>query len=179
MAQKKAAESFIAGILAKIEEMTLFLNPIANSYERFGSFEAPLHISWSHQNRSQLVRIPAAQGEFSRMELRSPDPSANPYIAFALLINAGLDGINDNLELPDPVNLNLYKASEADLKDIKTLPKSFGDAIEIVKNSAFVKKMLGESMLSKFIEIKMLENTEFNAASNKWEFFSDRYFRFI
>lgn len=179
MAQKKVAENFIAGILAKIKEMTLFLNPIANSYERFGSFEAPLHISWSHQNRSQLVRIPATQGEFSRMELRSPDPSANPYLAFALLINAGLDGIDEDLKLSDPVNLNLYKASESELHRLKTLPTSLGMAIEIAQNSAFVKKVMGESLLSKYIEIKKQENTEFMAAPNKWEFYTDRYFKSI
>jgi glutamine synthetase len=179
LAEKKITQNFIAGILDKIEEMTLFLNPIANSYERFGSFEAPLYISWSHQNRSQLVRIPAAQGEFSRMELRSPDPAANPYLAFALLINAGLDGIDKNLELSEPVNINLYKASEADLKDLKALPTSLGKAVEIAENSAFVKKVLGESMLLKYIELKRNENTEFLAASNKWEFYSGRYFKFV
>ena len=84
------AESFIAGILSRTPEITLFLNPLANSYERFGEFEAPKYVSWSHQNRSQLIRIPAASGEKVRMELRSPDPSLNPYLAFALILAAGL-----------------------------------------------------------------------------------------
>ena len=92
-------ESFIAGVLAKTPEITLFLNPLCNFYERFGSFEAPKYVSWSNQNRSQLVRIPAAIGKRMRMELRSPDPSANPYLAYALIMAAGLEGVERKLEL--------------------------------------------------------------------------------
>ncbi|MCL2071872.1 MAG: glutamine synthetase family protein, partial [Oscillospiraceae bacterium] len=104
------AESFIAGILDKTAEMTAFLNPIANSYERFGLFDAPKYISWSHQNRSQLIRIPAAVDEKARMELRSPDPSLNPYLAFAMIISAGLCGIENSMSLPPSVDADLYTA---------------------------------------------------------------------
>ena len=98
----------IAGILANVRSMTAFLNPTENSYRRLGQRKAPAYISWSPENRSQLVRIPAAVGEYRRAELRSPDPTANPYIAFALMIYAALDGIKNNLELPKPANINLF-----------------------------------------------------------------------
>ena len=92
--------------------MTLFLNPLENSYERFGQNKAPLYISWSKENRSQLVRVPAALGEYQRVELRSPDPSTNTYLAFALIIYAVLDGIRNKTELPAPADINLYRADK-------------------------------------------------------------------
>ena len=100
----------MAGVLDHIREITVFLNPLTNSYARFGAFEAPRYLSWSHQNRSQLIRIPAATGAQSRMELRSPDPSCNPHLAFAMLLQAGLDGIRRELPLCPAVDLNLYDA---------------------------------------------------------------------
>ncbi|MBR3400955.1 MAG: glutamine synthetase, partial [Parasporobacterium sp.] len=100
----------MAGILEHIREMTLFLNPMKESYQRFGFHKAPKYISWSSENRSQLIRIPAAFGEYRRCELRSPDPCANPYLAYALLIYAGIDGIRNKLALPDPADLNLFTA---------------------------------------------------------------------
>ena len=103
----------VAGVLDKVADMTVFLNPVAESYTRFGGHKAPKYISWSHENRSQLVRIPAAAGEYRRAELRSPDPTANPYLAFALMIRAGLYGIDRELALPAPANLNLFQADEA------------------------------------------------------------------
>lgn len=102
----------IAGILDNICDMTIFLNTTEESYERFGSNKAPRYISWSSENRSQLVRIPAAMGEYRRAELRSPDPFCNPYLAFALVIWAGLDGINKKTVLPPATDINLYKASK-------------------------------------------------------------------
>jgi len=176
---KSTAESFIAGVLRRIKEITLFLNPLANSYDRFGCFEAPLYISWSHQNRSQLIRIPAAEGDFSRMELRSPDPSSNPYIAFALLINAGLDGIEGKSALPAPMNIDIYKSTDDELKGLDSLPQSFKEAIEHAENSVFVKNTLGKSMLNKYIDIKKAENTEFQAAQNKWDFYCAKYFKTV
>ena len=99
----------IAGVLDKADQMTAFLNPSENSYERFGQNKAPKYVSWSSENRSQLVRIPAAIGEYRRAELRSPDPTANPYLAFTLMIYAGLYGINHKLDLPPVADFNLYK----------------------------------------------------------------------
>ena len=114
----------IAGILDKIQEMTLFFNPKDESYSRFGGNKAPRYISWSAENRSQLIRIPAAQGEYCRAELRSPDNLANPYLSFALLIHAGLYGINNRLALPDPVNENLQNADPEIIRNLRKLPET-------------------------------------------------------
>ena len=173
------AESFIAGILAKTPEITLFLNPLANSYERFGKFEAPKYVSWSHQNRSQLVRIPAATGEKVRMELRSPDPSLNPYLAFALIIAAGLDGIENNLTLPPAVDADLYTADKSVTKDLALLPDSLDKAITLAGKSVFVKNVLGEELLLKYLEIKKTEAGDFSAARDKAGFYKERYFNII
>ena len=173
------AESFIAGILAKAQEITLFLNPLANSYERLGKFEAPKYVSWSHQNRSQLVRIPAAAGEKVRMELRSPDPSLNPYLAFALILSAGLDGIERSMALPPAVDADLYTADKNITKDLALLPDSFEKAIELAEKSAFVKSVLGEELLSKYLEIKKLEAVDFAATKDKTAFYKERYFNAI
>ena len=100
----------ISGILDKIREISLFLNPSENSYERLGSFKAPKYVSWSIENRSQLIRIPAAVENFKRLELRSPDPTSNPYIGFALLIYACIEGLDGHLPLPEPADINFYTA---------------------------------------------------------------------
>jgi len=170
------AESFIAGILAKTPEITIFLNPLANSYERFGKFEAPAYVSWSHQNRSQLIRIPAALGEKVRMELRSPDPSMNPYLSFALIIAAGLDGIESKMVLPPAVNSDLYTADESILKKLTPLPPNMDEAIRLAENSSFVRNLLGDELVSKYLSIKKKEAEDFSAVSNKAEFYYKRYF---
>ena len=125
-----------------IREMTAFLNSSEESYKRLGEKKAPKYITWSHQNRSQLIRIPAAQGEYKRMELRSPDPGANPYVAFALLIYAGLDGIEKNMQLPEPVDRNLFTADREVTRNLEVLPKSYAQALEIARNSEFIRKVL-------------------------------------
>ena len=137
----------IAGILDKVEDMTIFLNPTENSYQRFGINKAPQYISWSSENRSQLVRVPAAIGEYRRAELRSPDPSANTYLAFALIIYAILDGIQNKLELPTPADINLYKADEATLANFRQLPKDFRAACVVAANSDFIKKHIPKTIL--------------------------------
>ena len=173
------AESFIAGILQKTPEITLFLNPLTNSYQRLGKFEAPKYISWSYQNRSQLVRIPAAIGEKVRIELRSPDPTVNPYLAFALIIGAGLDGIEKALPLPPAVNVDLYKANESITNELMSLPDSLDRAIEIAESSEFVKSVIGEEMLFKYIAIKKEEAASYHEAEDKEKFYKDRYFRYV
>jgi len=175
----KVAESFIAGILEKTPEMTMFLNPSANSYERFGKDEAPQYVSWSHQNRSQLIRIPAAMGEKVRMELRSPDPSVNPYLAFALILSAGLDGIENELSLADAVDVDLYEADERITNQLVSLPDSLNKAIELAHGSSFIKNTLGEEMLSKYLYIKKEEAAEFSEACDKYNFCRERYFTFL
>ena len=137
----------IAGILEKSEEMTAFLNPTENSYARFGQNKAPAYISWSSENRSQLVRVPAAIGEYRRAELRSPDPGANPYLAFALIIYAGLYGIQNKLPLPDVNNINLYKADFETLKKFKKLPENLETACKIAAESEFIKEHIPAAIL--------------------------------
>ncbi len=170
------SERFIAGILNRVREITAFLNPLTNSYARFGCCEAPKYVSWSHQNRSQLVRIPAAKGEYSRMELRSPDPSCNPYLAFALLIFAGLEGIEQHIDLGEPTNLNLYRADEMTLKSFAVLPQTLGEALKIAKESEFVRACLPQKTLEKYIAAKEREWQLYEQASDKAEFEHAFYF---
>ena len=137
----------IAGVLDKVVEMTVFLNPTENSYKRFGMDKAPGYVSWSNENRSQLVRIPAAVGEYRRAELRSPDPTANPYLAFTLLIYAALIGLEKKLDLPEAANINLYKADAETLAKFKKLPGSLCDARKAAAASEFIKEHIPASIL--------------------------------
>ncbi len=143
--------SFMAGILEHISDMTLFLNPTAQSYLRLGSHKAPQYISWSPQNRSQLIRIPAAGRGVSRVELRSPDAQANPYLAYALLIYAGLDGIERSLTPPPSADFNFFTASEKELAGYKKLPDSFAEAASATKSSEFIEKHLPPQIIKEFI----------------------------
>ncbi len=175
----KITESFIAGILEKTPEITLFLNPIINSYERFGAFEAPKYVSWSHQNRSQLVRIPAAIGEKVRMELRSPDPSINPYLAFALIIGAGIYGIENELPLPPSLDSDLYKAEDNVTRNLKTLPDTLEKAIRLAEASELVREVIDGNMLGKYLAIKKEEWNMYLEARDKARFCKEKYFKFI
>lgn len=153
------ASSFIQGILERVPELTVFLNPLSNSYRRLGAFEAPKYLTWSHQNRSQLIRIPASMGEeFNRMELRSPDPVCNPYLAFALLIHAGLDGISQKKVLCEPCNENLYEhgVTIAEL-GVKSLPLSLGEAVRLAGESQFLRQVLPAQLLSEYLQQKQRE----------------------
>ena len=140
----------MAGILEKISEMTLFLNPSESSYKRFGSHRAPKYISWSNENRSQLVRVPAAWGEYRRAELRSPDPAANPYLAFALIIHAGLYGLKNNSQLPMPADFNLYKADASVLAQFRRLPADLEDARRAASCSSFIRQIIPGSVLDSY-----------------------------
>lgn len=146
----KDAESFIAGILDRIEEITAILNPSVNSYRRLGNHEAPTSIGWSHKNRSTIIRIPASGGECARMELRSADCLCNPYLAFMLLIRAGVEGIEQEKKLGKPITHNAFLYDEGD----KHLPLTFEDAMEKLKNSTFARKVLGDLIIDKYIKIK-------------------------
>lgn len=140
----------IAGIMDKIREMTLFLNPTENSYERFGRNKAPRYISWSAENRSQLIRMPALAGGNPRAELRSPDPGANPYLAFALLIHAGLGGIAVAQPLPEAVNSNLYTADPDLLCTLQQLPGNLKDARKAARESDFIKFRIPAAILDAY-----------------------------
>ena len=128
--------------------MTVFLNPTEGSYARFGSDKAPSYISWSKENRSQLVRVPAAVGEYRRAELRSPDPMANPYLAFALMIEAGLYGIEKQLVLPEPADLNLYQADAGTLSSFRRLPQNLTVARRAAAESDFIRAHIPEGIRS-------------------------------
>ena len=140
----------IAGILEKAEEMTLFLNPCEQSYRRLGHDKAPRYVTWSAENRAQLIRVPAAIGEYRRAELRSADPTANPYIAYALLIYAGLYGIENALQLPPASDFNLYAAAAGALSSFRKLPASLYEAAAIASASAFVRAHLPESVIAAY-----------------------------
>ena len=140
----------IAGILENIESMTLFLNPCEESYRRLGHAKAPCYVTWSDENRSQLIRIPAAVGEYRRAELRSADPMTNPYIAYALLIYAGLYGIERELNLPPASDFNLYTASAEALAALRKIPGSMYEAAAIANASTFIKDHLPESVISAY-----------------------------
>lgn len=138
----------IAGVLEKAIEMTAFLNPTEKSYERLGKDKAPRYVSWSKENRSQLVRIPAAAGEYKRAELRSPDPTVNPYIAFALIIYSSLYGIRNRLKLPYVADFNLFTANEITLSRFDKLPRSLNEAKRITLDSNFIRDYIPEKILS-------------------------------
>ena len=136
----------IAGVLDKVVDMTAFLNPTERSYDRLGSNKAPRYVSWSSENRSQLVRIPAAAGHYKRAELRSPDPSVNPYIAFTLMIYSGLYGIKNSIDLPFVADFNLYTADEDLLSRFKKLPSSLKEAKAIALQSEFIRQFIPEKI---------------------------------
>lgn len=147
---EECMDFMIAGILAKVSDMTVFLNPLESSYQRFGNHKAPKYISWSSENRSQLVRVPAAVGEYRRAELRSPDPAANTYLAFALLIYASLYGIQNKLTLRNSADINLYKADANTLANFEQLPGNLSSACKIAGESTFIKEHLPAAIIDAY-----------------------------
>ena len=143
----ESSEYMIAGILDKIEAMTLFLNPTEASYKRLGHNKAPRYITWSRENRSQLIRIPAASGEYKRAELRSPDTTINPYIAFALLIRAGLNGIQNHLSLQAPATINLFRADSETTSKFKMLPADLYTAAKLASESDFINRFIPSAII--------------------------------
>jgi glutamine synthetase len=138
----KLLPNILAGILKHIEEITCFLNPVENSYNRLGSSKAPEYISWGNENRSTLIRLPSDKKE-QRLEIRSPDPQCNIYIALTLLINAAMEGIKDKLEPPAATEENLFDDAIAKNCNLKTLPKSLTEAKKIAQSSSFVQSVMG------------------------------------
>ena len=159
------AEQFIAGVLDHVKEMSAFLNPTINSYDRLGLPQAPSAISWSLHNRSNLIRLPAESGERARFELRSPDPSVNPYLAFALTIYAGLDGIEHGLTLSGPSVVS------------GELPASLSDALTLAENSRFIETALGTAITQRYITQKRDEAAAFVSSGSKPAFYAEQYFR--
>ena len=166
------AEQFIAGILKYIKEMTAITNPIVNSYKRIISgFEAPKHITWSYKNRSSLIRVPSTIQGHNRIELRSPDSMCNPYLTLALILGAGLEGINAQLSLTPALTQNAYQMSEQDLSDkkIEILPTSLNEALLYMKNSEFVRNILGEHLFQNYLIEKEKEWNDYNQTVHQWE----------
>ena len=140
-----------AGIMRRIREITLFLNPTENSYARLGEDKAPAYVSWSPQNRSQLIRIPAAVEPYRRAELRSTDASSNPYLVFTLLIYAGLEGIADELMLPEPANFDMFSAPEEILGTYERLPETLTEAKAKARTSEFVTAKLPANLIAAYL----------------------------
>lgn len=163
---------FIGGIIKHAKSITAITNPTVNSYKRLvPGYEAPVNIAWSLGNRSALIRVPNARGMSTRLEYRAPDPSCNPYLAFSVLIAAGLDGIENKILPPEPVDKNIYRLDEREREslDIKTLPKSLEEAIFEAENDPLIKEVLGEHIFKKFIKMKKKEFEEFSIYVTDWE----------
>jgi glutamine synthetase len=173
----ETAYSFLGGILEHAPALTAICNPTVNSYKRLvPGYEAPIYVAWSDVNRSALVRKPAARvPAASRIELRSPDPSSNPYLALAVMLHAGLDGIEKDLDAPDPVRENIYEFTETDREErgIETLPTTLGQAVNALKGDDVILEALGPHVSEKFVQAKTQEYTEFLASVSEWEI--DRY----
>ena len=173
----ETAHSYLAGVLEHAPAITAVADPTVNSYKRLvPGYEAPVYIAWSDRNRSALIRKPAARvPAASRIEARFPDPSCNPYLAFAALIHAGLDGIEKGLEAPDPIRENIYEFDEAKREEygIETLPSNLGEAVEALEEDEVVMNALGDHIGEKFVEAKTQEFEEYLVDVSDWEL--DRY----
>ncbi|MHC4462449.1 MAG: type I glutamate--ammonia ligase [Planctomycetota bacterium] len=171
----KVAYNFIAGQIKHIKAMCAILCPTVNSYKRLVSgFEAPVYITWAAMNRSALLRVPKwfkTKQEAARIELRCPDPSCNPYLAFAVMLKAGLDGIKNKLEPPEPVEENIYQLDDESLanKNIAVLPTSLLEALEALKNDELMQEVLGEHLFERYIDVKTKEWDEFKKQVTGWE----------
>lgn len=175
----RLAYYFMGGQLEHIREMAAILCPTVNSYKRLvRGYEAPVYICWAQRNRSALIRVPRyskGREKSTRLELRCPDPSCNPYLAFAVMLAAGLEGINKKIEPPNPVEEDVYGFDNGKLAKfyIKTLPVDLGEAIEEFEKSKFMKETLGEHVFNKYINIKKTEWDEYQKSVTDWEL--DRY----
>jgi glutamine synthetase len=171
------AKQFIAGQLHHAAGMCLVLAPLVNSYKRLvRGFEAPVFVSWARTNRGALIRVPhVGRPEVTRVELRSPDPSCNPYLAFAVMLRCGLDGIERRLTLPPPVEEALYGFDEVELerRNVGLLPDNLKDAITALEADELVLDALGDTLAERFLEVKRLEWNEYRAQVTPWEV--DRY----
>lgn len=166
------ARQFLAGILHHAPAFTAICNPIVNSYKRLvPGYEAPNYVAWSAKNRSPLVRVPAARGMSTRIEVRSPDPSCNPYLAIAAMLASGLDGIERNLPLPSPVNRNIYRMSDAEKEavGIQSLPDNLSRALDLFGRDEVLVEALGEHVLTHFIEAKRIEWNIYRTQVSEWE----------
>jgi glutamine synthetase len=171
----KTAKSFIAGLLVHAREMSSVLAQWVNSYKRLvPGYEAPVYVAWSQRNRSALIRIPLYKPgaeQATRAEIRCPDPACNPYLAFAALLHAGLEGIERGYELPDEMTTNLYRLTPEERveRGIVALPGSLGEATEELAASELLKKALGEHIFPRYVELKRKEWDEYRVQVSQWE----------
>jgi len=163
---------FTAGLLKYVKEFSAITNPLVNSYKRLvPGYEAPVYIAWSQLNRSALIRVPASRGLSTRVELRCPDPAANPYLAFAVLLEAGLDGVINKTQPPAEVNENIYhlEMKTREERNINALPGDLNEAIVLMEQSSLCKKALGDHIYSHYIETKHKEYQDFRSSVSQWE----------
>ena len=169
----KIAKRFIAGQLKYASEICMIMSPLVNSYKRLVSgFEAPVYLSWARINRSALIRVPRfIKPEACRIELRSPDPSCNPYLAFSAMLITGLTGIEKQLMIPEPVEENIYEMSDADrkLRKIQTLPDSLGSAIKEFEKSDIARKSFGDYCYNRLIDSNKKEWDDYRLQVSNWE----------
>jgi glutamine synthetase len=171
----QTAKYYIAGLLKHAPEITAITSQWVNSYKRLvPGYEAPVYISWARRNRSDLIRVPEYQPgreNATRLEYRSPDPACNPYLTFSVMLAAGLDGIKNKLELPAPVEENVYEMTEAQRAErgIKTLPGSLWEAVELARNSKLVRETLGEHVFNAFLENKKIEWDKYRTQVTDYE----------
>ena len=166
------AYHFIAGLMKHINGIVAITNPLVNSYKRLiPGYEAPVYIAWTAQNRSPLIRIPAARGKGTRVELRNPDPTANPYLALAVCLIAGLDGIKNKLEVRDSVDANIYAMTKKERRErgIDSLPETLIDAVKHLEKDELIMEFLGEETAEKYIEAKKAEWKSYKVAVSEWE----------
>lgn len=170
------AYSFMAGIMEHIKAITAVSNPVVNSYKRLVSgYEAPVYITWATRNRSPLIRIPAVKGEDTRIELRNPDPACNPYLTFAVILAAGLDGIQRGLKPPEALEKNSYTITPEERRQmsVERLPENLSDAVNELEKDQLVLDALGNHAASRFISAKRQEWDEYKSCVHHWEI--DRY----
>ncbi len=166
------AKWFIGGLMKHMRQIAAVTNPIVNSYKRLvPGYEAPVYIAWSARNRSPLIRIPAARGESTRIELRCPDPSCNPYLSLAVILNAGLDGVTNKIEPPPPTDRNIFTMTgeQMDEKGILSLPENLKEAVAEMKESSLVRETLGEHIFNKYVEAKTAEWNDYTVRVTSWE----------
>lgn len=164
--------NYIAGLMHHIDAITAVINPTVNSYKRLVSgYEAPVYVAWSARNRSPLIRIPAKRGMSTRIELRSPDPSCNPYLALAVCLRAGLDGIKKGMVPPPPCDRNIYEMSFAERQEfgISNLPESLSEACKALSRDDVVKEALGPHIYNRYLEAKMIEWDRYRMQVSAWE----------
>jgi len=174
------AYSYIAGILAHLPAITAVANPTVNSYKRLlPGYEAPVYIAWSPGNRSAAIRVPAKRGRSTRIELRTPDPTANPYLALACMLQAGLNGVTQALRPPDPVNRNIYDLTEEESAGlgISSLPHDLSHALDELEGDDIMREALGDHIFSEYLRLKREEWASYNQQVHKWELdeYMDRY----